>query len=746
MDTANFDLELGGTWQFHPGSIPVRSPLSLAETGSSCKAGGRLTHLSQVDWQEVRLPHDWLTEVPVTPEANPAGGYKPRGEGWYRKVFSLPDMVIDRARLIFDGVLGECTVYVNDVLVLRNFSGYNRFSADIGDYLLSGTTNTVTVAVDARQWEGWWYEGAGIYRPVRIAFRPETCFDTESCFIRCEKDSQWQIRTDLPILGDPSGCSITAHLIDPTGQIVAEQQTPEFSLVFSCPDPQLWTPEHPRLYRLECTLIRNGQILDRISHRVGLRFITWNADTGMVLNGKPYPIRGVCCHQDHGGLGAAVPAEVMEYRLLRLKELGCNAYRCAHHAPSEDLLALCDRLGMLVMAENRHFSLAPEVLEQVDALVRLCRNHSCIFLYSLFNEEPWQGTARGFRITEKLARRIRQLDPTRAITAGQNGGLLEEPNASDALDVIGINYNLKLYDAIHARSPGKVLLGTENCPTYATRGEYRTHDHVFGNFGDDWPRHFSEPLHETMLAFARMPYVGGCFVWSGFDHKGEPMPHDWPSVSSHWGLHDTCGFAKDYAHQLKAWYRSDLICHLFPHWNHEPGEQVRVGVYTNGTTAELFLNGESLGCQTVPEEKRMFRDVTFQPGTLAVRVRRDDEECWQRITTSGPAARLLAEDVTPASTAPACRILNLRMVDASGILLPEGEGVLSLLPEGGQILGVGNGNPNAHHPDRGPELPLFHGQAQVILSAQIRKLTITCPGLPPVQLNFPKVPEKTFLS
>ena len=340
-----------------------------------------------------------------------------------------------------------------------------------------------------------------------------------------------------------------------------------------------------------------------------------------------------------------------------------------------------------------------------------------MFLYSLFNEEPWQQEERGRRIAEGLKNRVLSLDDTRPITGAQNGGMLARSNAADALDVVGVNYFLSDYDATHQRLPHKVMLGTENCPTYATRGVYRSDEEkqIFAQYGEQWGA-FSESLDETMSTIFSKDYVAGCFAWCGFDHRGEPTPYGWPSVISHWGFHDECGFAMDTAYLLGAWSREDLTVHLLPHWNWEKGETVRVCAFTNGDEAELFLNGKSLGVERV-SLKKAFWEVPFAPGKLTVVAYRDGEKAEESVCTAGAPARLALENWTSGVTNSDARVINVAVTDENGVLVPDHNEEVEFFVTGGVILGVGNGDPNSHHHQKASRIRLFHGKAQIILSA-----------------------------
>ena len=743
MDTVNCNLALDGVWQFHLGEFERARALPGWKFHATSKAGGALSDLvnfkEAAEWQEVCLPHDWLTEQPVDPQEDGTGGCKRRGTAWYIKTFMLPSGELKNATLFFDGVMGQSVVYVNGVVACRNFSGYNRFSCEIGDYLSEGE-NEIAVYVDARRWEGWWYEGAGIYRPVYIRFRNDLRFNESDCFTRTElKDGVWHLIADLVLSGDTVGSSVVLKLKDGKDKIVAEKTVKASNNIraeLQVKDPDLWSPETPVLYYLKTELKQNGKTVDTINRNIGFREIVWVANKGMFLNGKRYTVKGLCCHQDHAGLGIAVTPEVEEFRILKLKEMGANAYRCAHHAPSESLLSVCDRVGMLVMSENRHFDVSEDVLKQIDALVRLSRNHPCVFLYGMFNEEPWQEDVRGKRIAEKMRARVKSLDDTRAVTAAQNGGMLKNENASDSLDVIGINYNLAFYEQCHTRSANKVILGTENSVMFATRGVAETdrEKQVFADNGYEKPGDFSEPIYETMECVEKYPFVAGCFNWSGFDHRGEPNPYEYPSVYSHWGLTDTCGFDKNVSYLLRAWYLETPYIKLSQGWNFAEGKTVTVSAFTNALDAELFLNGKSLGKKKVMRRRAEW-EVPSSAGVLRVTATAESGAVISdEIRTAGSPFRLVCEDVTPLSSKPCSRIVNISVADKTGTLVPDCNETVRFTLKKGKILGVGNGNPNGHQTDRADSVPLFNSRAQVIVDGEAQGLTVYCADLQSVTL------------
>ncbi len=746
------NLELTDGWQFCLGDVQRWKRVDQGVSYNTTKAGHELgdlkVFLEENPWEPVAMPHDWCTELPADPEASPANGFKPRWIGWYHTVFELPDMADDTfVCLEFDGVMGESVVYVNGVIAVRSESGYTPFSADISDYVLPGE-NRIAVSVDTTRQEGWWYEGAGIYRPVRIRIRPAVHLAYGGIFAKpVREDGRWTLCVSAEVENTaetPEAFSLALCLKDaegtPAAAWTAAGQTSPFgteSIETGCAvdAPQLWSPDTPYLYTLECTLRVGETVTDTQTLRVGFRDIEWT-DHGMFINGVKTPLRGICCHQDHGGAGIAVGTSLTRWRVQRLREMGCNAYRWAHNCPSGELLDACDELGMLVMAENRHFRTSDEVMGQIDALVRLSRNHPSVFLYSLFNEEGWQREKRGRKMAAKLRRRIRMLDDTRPVTAAMSGGILEPDNASDALDVTGLNYFIDEIPVYAARHPGKPMAGTENGPIFATRGVYESDEasQVFDAYGLHHAR-FGQAADETVQAIRAVPQAAGQFFWGGFDYRGEPSPYEWPSVFCHWGFMDCCGFEKDIFYMLKSYYSDETapMVHLMPHWNWQEGKTVRVCAMTNCQAVRLFLNGRPLGCKTV-EANRAEWAVPFEPGVLRAEAELHGVTVCDEVRTAGAPARLEVIDAAPPE-AYDCTILNVRLLDADDIPVPDIGAEVSFEVLRGKLIGTGNGDPNGVRPDRAASLPLFSGRCQALIrpDAGAAEVLVRCAGLPPVR-------------
>lgn len=730
MGVANFDLPLAGEWYYHDGAFAQKARMVGPEYHKSSKAGGALSHLDGFDdpvlWRTVLVPHDRMMEDLPAEGIDATPGCRKRGAGWYKKSIDLPDGDIESARLVFDGVRGVCEVYVNGTLAARHTEGYTRFSCEVGDLLLPCAENEIAVFVDSRRHEGWWYEGAGIVRPATLMLRPYLHFDRENFFVRTERrEKAWALCVSLPLAKDEDGVSVSVSLLDANGNSVFSECKQSFTK--SLAEPVLWSPDTPYLYTLNATLTKEGSVVDCLSVKVGFRKTAWSAAHGLLLNGERYPVKGVCCHEDHAGLGVVVPPAVEEYRILRLKSMGVNAIRTAHHAPSESLLDACDRLGLFVMVENRHFDVSEDTLCALRSLVKLARNHPSVLLYCLYNEEPWQEGERGKRIFTRLRDEVRALDPERPVTGSQNTGHDLTPNAAEAHDVIGINYATDKYPEYRLKYPDRAFLGTENAPTFATRGVYAKDvgKQVFADDALDYPSDFTLSLGETMEVIEGHPYVAGCFVWSGFDHGGEPNPYEYPSVSSHWGILDGCGYEKSTAKLLRAYYLDTPVIAIGGHWNHSSGETVRVHLFTNAPAAELFLNGKSLGTQEVKGHRCAY-DIPFEAGTLRAEAKREDVTVAEAVLkTAGVPAQLSVIDVSPNASV---RIFDVSLVDADGVILPDAMGEVRIQTDEDTVLGVGNGDPNGHFLARGDRVSLFYGRAQIILRAG-STATLSYPGV-----------------
>lgn len=416
---------LNRDWCFHLGEVknPVKADHGVIY--STAKAGG-CQGVPQADydvsqWQKVDLPHDWSIHTPFEKENVADWGYKSRGKGWYRRSFLLPKEAKDKKLVLgFEGVSTRCIVYLNGTEIFHNTSGYTPFEMDITDIAyFENVPNTLAVFVDATIWEGWWYEGAGIYRSVWLEMMHPVHIDRDSVFLnpKEQEDGSFVVAIEAEIENATSEVQrgkLQCYLTSPNGQkeLVWETEKQSFDSdqtkvkgSFLKKEPLLWDVKHPNVYEVEMILLLEGakeeEIIDSVQTVCGFRTITFDAKKGFFLNHKPVKLFGTCNHQDFGGIGVAVPANLWEYRIEKLKAMGSNAYRCAHGMPADELIEACDRMGMLVLDENRNFSTSVEAVGQLETLVKRHRNHPSVILYSIFNEEPLEGTLQGMRMAKR---------------------------------------------------------------------------------------------------------------------------------------------------------------------------------------------------------------------------------------------------------------------------------------------------------------------------------------------------------
>lgn len=736
-------LSLDQGWLFHLGDVPFPEIKGQAASYENAKAGrawgAAAPEADDSDWRSLDLPHDWAIEGEFDPDANLSQGYRRRGVGWYRRHFRLPRS--DRGRhleLQFDGIATHATVWVNGILAHRNWCGYTSFAIDITPFARFGNElNTIAVRVDANPMEGWWYEGAGIYRHSWLVKRSPVHVATDGVYanpIRNE-DGTWTIPYEATLgssAATPADVEVTAILVDPAGNEVTRQHSAttikplserEVKISLAVESPQLWSLDEPTLYQIRTTVHQDDEEIDALSTQCGFRTIRFDADQGFFLNDEPLKLKGVCNHQDHAGVGVAVPDSLREFRIRRLKEMGANAYRCSHHPPAAEFLDECDRLGMLVMDENRNFNTTPESMRHLEWLVRRDRNHPSVILWSVFNEEPMQGTWQGYEMVRRMTHAVKQLDATRPVTAAQSNSMLSRFNASQAADVAGFNYQHGEYDAYHAANPTKPVVSSEDTSAVMTRGEYVT-DHaraVLASYDTEY-QPWGTTHRNSWKQIAERPFVAGGFVWTGFDYHGEPQPLEWPATGSSFGCLDLCGFPKaGYFIRQALWIEDRPIVHIVPHWNWagRDGENVKVMVLTNADTVELLLNEESLGEKHVDRFEMVSWDVPYEAGTLeAIAKENGDAIARASVETTGDAVSLELVPDRPAVSGNGCDTIpvTVQAVDADGRVVPTANLPVQFHLDGpGAIIGLGNGDPNCHEPEQGDRRSLFHGYAQVIV-------------------------------
>lgn len=726
-------------WSFHLGDIPLHLGVDHGTIYGLAKAGAcrgvPAADFNAGDWETVTLPHDWSVKREFDKNGSPSWGYKPKGKAWYRKAFYLPKEYDGRQLTItFEGVAKDCTVYFNGSLIAHNYSAYAPFTIDISDRaIFENAPNVLAVFVDADGWEGWWYEGAGIYRHVELTVKNKIHIAQYGVFVHPEfSDGKWSCPVEVEIengdLSDKSTADVlvSCEIIDcENGEIAAAVSKEvsvcsgaEVTLYPEIPDPKLWDIDNPDLYVCRVWL-DNGSDGEEV--KFGFRTIAFDAEKGFFLNGRSLKIFGTCNHQDHGGVGVAVPDALHEYRISRLKEMGSNAYRCAHGMPPKKLLDCCDRMGMLVMDENRNFETSEQGLSELRKMVLRDRNHPSVIMYSIFNEEPLQGTAQGGKMARRMRDEIKRLDSSRFVTGAMNGGILESDGAADILDVCGINYQMWDYDEFHKKFPGQPALGSETTSTFSIRGCYKTDraNNVISCYDED-PADWGDNVRRTWDVLLNREWAAGGFMWTGFDYLGEPTPFEYPSVSSFFGMMDICGFAKDAFYLCQAIFKDEPVCHVLPHWNWRgrEGEVIRVMSHTNCEEAELFLNGKSLGRKEIKLTEQAFWDVVFEPGEIKLvgyNGGKAAAECVRE--TTGEAVEIRIEPWKNAVYNDGIDAIPVNFIayDAQGREVPDFNGKIKISCDGGEIIGTSNGDPNCHEEFTSSERSLFNGKAQAIV-------------------------------
>ena len=721
----------------------------FAKAGSA--PGGLSARFDDSGWRTLDLPHDWVVDLPFVngKESNlESHGYKPVGRafpettiGWYRKKIDIP--ASDDGRRIgleFDGIFRDSEVWVNGHLVATNQSGYIGFRADITDYLNYGGSNQLVVRVDASQVEGWFYEGAGIYRHVWLTKTAPVHVAPDGVFVIAKPGSaaseatisvRTTVRNDTASAADvqvrqtmPSGTAgaVTNLRLDPW-------ESREVNAHIAYPNPHLWSLDDPYMYRLHTSVSVNGGEVDAVDTPFGFRTIAFDKDTGFFLNGTRVEIKGVCDHQDHAGVGSAIPDRLNAWRLEQLKTYGVNALRTSHNPPTPELLDAADRLGILVMDENRLIGASPEVLGQLTRLVMRDRNHPSVIMWSIGNEEGEASTPRGGRIGATMVRTVKALDDTRPVTYASNAHN-SDTGLHTVLDLRGFNYkNISDIDKYRAAHPTQVLFGSEEASTVSTRGIYsndreRTYVSAYDVNKPDW----GATAEDWWTFYDARPWLAGAFVWTGFDYRCEPTPYSWPSINSHFGILDTCGFPKDVAFYYQAWWTREPVLHLFPHWNWQgrEGQPIDVWAFSNLDAIELKVNGKSAGRQRMPKDGHVEWKVPYQPGVIeAVGYTGGRAVKTTRIETTGAPARvtLSADRATIDADGRDVAIVTVSALDAQGRTVPIADTLVHFALDGpGRILGVGNGDPASHEPDRfldpaAWQRHLFNGYAQVIVQA-----------------------------
>lgn len=706
----------------------------LTKAASIHNTGPYSPKFDATGWAMVDLPHDWVVDLPFEAEASHSHGYKTVGYrypqtsvGWYRKTFVIPEE--DKGKhlwLQFDGIFRDARVWVNGFYLGHEPSGYATQYYDITEYLNYGGDNLVCVRADATLEEGWFYEGAGIYRHVWLNKASQVHVAPDGTFAYAEFATESSrkgggLRLDLATLhietevrnagNSPAEYSLRHILLDAEGRetgsctveegkgtgtfTIAAKETHRTKAGITVKKPHLWNCEDPYLYTVRTEVYRDGVLTDTYSTVTGFRHIRFDKDNGFILNGKRVQIKGVNMHQDHAGTGAAIPDGLQEWRLRQLKKTGCNAYRSSHNPMTPETLDACDRLGILVIEENRLTGINTEHIGLLERMIRRDRNHPSVILWSVGNEE-WgiEWNDYGTRIAESMREYCHRYDPTRLMTVASSSG----PAILVPADVAGYNYILQNPVEQHRTDyPERCALGSEETSGCGTRGTY------FDDSGNGrMPAHNRRPngpdslyncIERGWKFYAERPWLAGLFYWTGFDYRGEPNPMKFPATGSQFGILDYCGFPKDEAYYLKSWWTEEPVIHILPHWNlqgHE-GETVPVWVYSNCEEVELVVNGEHLERKRMPHNGHLEWKVPYAPGQVrAIGYHRGRRITEDRVETSGiPAMTKFSYERVGDIT-----IVDIEVLDERMRMVPDACCEMDFkVGKGWEILGWGNGDP-----------------------------------------------------
>ena len=733
----------------------------LADSAQMSKTDYHDTH-----WRALNLPHDWAVEGDFLC-SNPSGaggGALPGGIGWYRKTFNLQKKQGERYFIEFDGVYMNARVYINGKEVGYRPYGYSSFEYDITPYLIAGR-NVVAVRVDnSDQPNSRWYSGCGIYRHVWFTKTADVHVKHWGVHVVANPDGRISVTADVESQG--KAYKVRNQLFDAQGRAVG----------LKVRRPHLWSVDDPYIYKVRTQVLVGGKVVDEVWTNTGFRSFRFDAKTGFWLNGKNMKLNGVCEHHDFGCLGAVVNEDAMHRKLVRLKEMGVNAIRSSHNPPAPELLNMCDTMGLIVMDEsfdmwhrrktqNDYARFFDEWHERdlADLILR-DRNHPSILMWSIGNEvlEQWSSadadtltleqanlilnaghdastlakdgeTSVNTLLADHLADIVRRYDTTRPITAGCN-----EPSPDNhlfkgkALDIVGFNYHHQWIKDVPKNFPGRPFIMTESVSALQTTGFYTMPSDSVIKAPKEWWLPYTDPsfkcssydnMHaswsstheETWDVVKHTPYVGGQFIWTGFDYIGEPTPYSYPARSSYFGIIDLAGQPKDVYYMYQSEWTNRPVLHLFPHWNWLDGEQIDMWCYYNqADEVELYINGKSQGVRRKADSHQyhvMWR-VTFEPGEVKVVARKDGKEVRQQtIHTAGQPHHLqLSIDYQGKNTT----FVKVEVVDENGNRCPWAENQV-FFDTDATIIGVDNGNQTSLERFKDNKRKAFFGRCFVVL-------------------------------
>jgi len=724
------EVSLNKKWLFHDGDISVvppvqKGPVYTQSKTVRCQIGPAAygyvdtpdqfsynadLEMGRDSWVWVDLPHDYIISQTPDKTKNNSTGFFDYHNAWYRKHFTLPKLDAENKRvlILFEGIAGNSTIYLNGCLMKHNFSAYNSFCVDISDTVHYDRENVLAVSVDRSNFEGWWYQGAGIYRNVKLIITEPLAIDLYGVYAPTKKvsDNQWEVCFSTTVVNsdyNDSQFKVVSSIIGADGKVIAEaagegtatlREKTTVNYTASVSNPKLWDCENPNLYTIKTCLYKDGTPVDESFTRIGFRTIELSLEQGFLLNGKPTYIKGVCSHQDFGLTGIAVPDNIAKYKISLIKEMGANGFRTSHYQNSAAVMDALDELGFIVMDETRWFESTDEGIEQLRGLVLRDRNRPSVVFWSTGNEEPMHSCAEGGRIHRALAAEVRKLDNTRFVMTAQDSRVLES-KVFDDCDVISVNYNLQNYDALHEKYPDKLILASECCATGTTRG-WHLPPNSQGRIRD-LDRDTSTWFKGRELTWKHLkerPYVIGGYQWAAVEHRGEAV---WPQLCSKSGAIDLYLQKKGAFYQNKSHWTEEPMVHIVPHWNFGglEGEEILVPVYNNCESVELFLNGVSLGEQKMNKYDRGLWSVNYQAGELLCIGKIGGKEVARHsVKTTKPAAKLvLKKDLDFTAGSDDIGLFTCYCVDEDGLEVANATPTVTFsVSEGAAIVGTGSDN------------------------------------------------------
>jgi beta-galactosidase len=738
--TVSFDLG----WKFHLGDA----------------SGAQAATFDDSSWTSLNVPHDWSISLAFNQSslATYEGGYLDGGLGWYRKTFDLPASSAGQRVIVqFDGVYMDSTVYMNGTQICARPYGYSSFECDFTSGAKVGGSNVIAVKVNNQLPSSRWYSGSGIYRhtwlktvnPVRVAYTGSRVTTPQVSASSATVNIAVTIKNDA---ADSQSVTVASSVRDAAGTevgkassaatSVAAGKTADATMTVTVANPKLWSPSSPNMYSVVTTVTAGSAVVDTYTTPFGIRTFAFDASTGFSLNGTKMKIQGLCNHHDLGALGSATNYRAIERRLQILKAMGANGLRTSHNPPAPELLDIADRLGFLVMDEafdcwyngkhtydyGRFFKTWANT--DIEDMAARDLNHPSIIIWSIANEV---GETSDSATVKQLMDAIHTKDTTRPIGQALAAWASADTAAVGLEDVVGINYAPDRYDSIHTAHPTWKMFGSETSSAFRSRGVYNNSNNQESSYDDSWAGwgHSAETSWKNVNTRA---WIAGEYIWTGFDYIGEPTPYEWPSKSSYFGILDTATFPKDiyYFYQSKWNASGATMVHIVPmNWtNWTAGQAVKVLVYSNADSVELFLNDKSQGSKTVdPSVAKLQWSVPFATGTLEAKATKGGTvAASDKLQTAGAAAALVlkADRASITSDGRDLSFVEVDIVDAQGIIVPQAKNQVDFTISGpGAIVGLDGGDSTNHDSYKGTSHAAFSGKLMAIVQSTTTAGTVT---------------------